>query len=388
MPLAPCDVRDRNDRLEEAVVAYFEAVERGHTPDRSQWVARYPELAAELAEFFANHDEVDLWTAPLREAALASSTGYRDLNRTQAETPGAPAVFPGGIVGDYKLLEEIARGGMGVVYKAWQISAQRTVALKMILAGHHASPADLQRFRDEAEAAAHLDHPNIVPLYEVGEDSGRPYYSMKLVEGGSLAQRAVQNPQVPTRGPVKLVAKVARALHHAHQRGIIHRDLKPANILLDPGGEPHVTDFGLAKRLHPRQGPFDPPLTQSGAGVGTLTYMAPEQASGQRDVTTAVDVYSLGVILYELLTGQPPFRSEDPLETLHRVLEEEPAPPRTSHPHIERDLETICLKCLCKEPARRYASALALAEDLERFLAGEPILARRTTPWERALKWT
>jgi tetratricopeptide (TPR) repeat protein len=388
MPLATCDIRDRNDRLEEAVVAYFEAVESGHTPDRSQWAARYPEVAAELAEFFASQDQVDSWTAPLREVARAASTDQRDRNLTQGATPGPAAAFSGGIVGDYELLEEIARGGMGVVFKARQISAGRTVALKMILAGPYASPADLQRFRAEAEAAAQLDHPNIVPLYGVGEDNGRPYFSMKLIEGGSLAHRTVQSPRMEIRGLVKLVATVARALHHAHQRGIIHRDLKPANILLDADGEPHLTDFGLAKRLTPRPGPFDPPLTQSGAVVGTLTYMAPEQAGGQRGVTTAADVYSLGVILYEMLTGQPPFRGSDPLETLHQVLEAEPAPPRSSHPHVERDLETICLKCLRKEPARRYASALALAEDLERFLAGEPILARRVTPWERVLKWT
>jgi tetratricopeptide (TPR) repeat protein len=388
MPLAPCDVRDRNDRLEEAVVAYFEAVESGHTPDQSQWAARYPELATELAEFFASQDQVDSWTAPLREVARAASTDYRDWSLTQGDTPGSAAAFSGSIVGDYELLEEIARGGMGVVYKARQISAKRTVALKMILAGPYASPADLQRFRAEAEAAAQLDHPNIVPLYGVGEDNGHPYFSMKLIEGGSLAQRVVQSPRMETRGLVKLVATVARALHHAHQRGIIHRDLKPANILLDADDEPHLTDFGLAKRLSPRPGPFDPPLTQSGAVVGTLTYMAPEQAGGQRGVTTAADVYSLGVILYEMLTGRPPFRGKDPLETLHQVLETEPAPPRTAHPHIERDLETICLKCLRKEPARRYASALALAEDLERFLAGEPVLARRAAPWERVLKWT
>ncbi|MCI0464179.1 MAG: protein kinase [Gemmataceae bacterium] len=393
MLLTPCDSRDRNSRLEEAVVAYFEALESGQAPDRSQWVARYPELAGDLAEFFANQDQVDSWTAPLREVARAASTEGRDPDRTQGDTPGGPAVIATGVVGDYELREEIARGGMGVVYKAWQISAQRTVALKMILAGPYASPADLQRFRAEAEAAAQLDHPNIVPLYEVGEDNGRPYFSMKLVEGGSLAQAVVRGPwsvvsKEQQQAAARLVATVARAVHHAHQRGIIHRDLKPANILLDPAGEPHVTDFGLAKRLTPRPAASDQPLTQSGAIVGTLTYMAPEQARGQKGVTTAADVYSLGVILYELLTGKPPFRADNPLETLHQVLEQEPAPPRMLQPHVERDLETICLKCLQKEPARRYASALALAEDLERFLAGEPIQARPTTPWERVRKWT
>ena len=279
--------------------------------------------------------------------------------------------------GDYELLEEIARGGMGVVYKARQISLDRTVALKMILAGHLASPEAVERFQSEARLAANLDHPHVVPVYEVGEHQGQHYFAMKWLEGGSLADK-VRDLTSDPKGAAALLEKVARAVHAAHQSGILHRDLKPANILLDGRGEPLVADFGLAKLIEKDRG-----LTRTGAVLGTPSYMAPEQVNASKTLMPAADIYALGAILYELLTGRPPFRGETPWETLNKVVADEPVPPRQIRANVWRDLEVICLKCLQKDPVQRYRSARELADDLQRFVAGEPIHARRR-PWLRS----
>ncbi len=334
----------------------------------------------------------------------ATSSAWRD--DPDRLIPSA-ATLAGVTVPGYDILEELGRGGMGVVYKARHRRLQRLVALKMVLAGAHVGQIGLARFRAEAEAVAKLLHSNIVQIYETGEHDGRPYFSLEFVEGGSLDKRMSESPTSP-RAAARFVETLARTMEFAHQRGIVHRDLKPANILLAKIGSqssvvrnrevdssslpadhwsrttvPKIADFGLVKRMGD-----DSSQTQSGAILGTPSYMAPEQAGGKnREIGPAVDIYSLGAILYELLVGRPPFKAGNPIDTVRQVIEQEPVKPRQLEPRVPHDLETICLKCLEKDPTRRFTSAADLAEDLGRFVDGDPILARPTPAWERAWKW-
>jgi WD40 repeat protein/serine/threonine protein kinase len=389
--------------------------EVGEAPQPEEYSRRFPHLASQLRPLFEVHRALE--SGQLLDSHRAAPAGTVTLP-TSGELPAVPG---------YEILGELGRGGMGVVYKARQKGLRRLVALKMILDREYAGPEQLARFRGEGEAVAQLRHPNIVQIYEVGEHAGHPYFSLELVEGGSLEQLAAGTP-LPACPAAELVQTLAGAVHYAHERGIIHRDLKPANILLRRKSEirnsksetnpkpeiprtetpsaarlgfkdsdfgfvsdfefrisdfdPKITDFGLAKRLG-EGGP-----TRTGAILGTPRYMAPEQAVGRPDrVDRRADVYALGVILYELLTGRPPFLAETPWDTLQQVQSQEPVSPRRLQPNVSRDLETICLKCLQKDPLRRYPDAAALAEDLRRFLAGEPIQARPVAAWERVAKW-
>ena len=336
-----------------------------------------------------------------------NSTRRTPASKPPADRFGSP-VGPLPVIPGYEVLDELGRGGMGIVYRAKHLALNRLVALKVISAAGASDPDELRRFRDEAEAVAHLQHPNIVQVYEVGEvgeSFGRPYLALELVAGGTLAQ-ALAGAPLPAQSAAVLLETLARAVQYAHTQGVIHRDLKPGNILLSKGEggrredgsgaddfppvgllpssfHPKVADFGLAKRIG-----CDSSQTATGVAVGTPSYMAPEQAAGLgRLIGPACDIYALGAILYEVLTGRPPFHAASPIETLQQVISADPVPPARLQPKLPRDLETICLKCLRKESRKRYSSAGALADELRRFLDGKPILARRTRVWERAVKW-
>jgi serine/threonine-protein kinase len=382
--------------LDLVIASYLVALENGNPPDRGELLQRHASLAPQLVAFFEDHDRLQGMAGSLLPSG-AMATRLIAKADTQ-DGPSGPASTVTGMegptdfslaevprFGDYELERELARGGMGVVYRARQRSLNRIVALKMLRSGSNATVADRQRFRSEASAVAQLEHPHIVPIYEVGEQDGQPYFSMKLFEGGSLAQHLPEYRANP-RAAARLLAIVANAVDHAHQRGILHRDLKPANILLDGQGQPHVSDFGLAKRLQPEAG--EAPLTQSGAILGTPSYMAPEQATGPAAaITTAVDVYALGAVLYEMLTGRPPFKGESVFDTLRQLVETAPVRPSILNSKVDHDLELICLKCLEKKPTLRYASARDLANDLNRYLNGESIQVRPANTREWLLRW-
>lgn len=368
--LAGANLRIRADLLKELLALELELrSESGEGPTARDYDDRFPDL----------HEFVGDVLAMLgRHAGPSSSIG---AGQTARDPGSGPLSLQLRQIGDYQIVEELARGGMGVVYKARQLSLNRMVALKMILAGQYASEAEVRRFCAEAEAAARLDHPHIVPILEVGRHQGHAFFTMKLIEGNDLARQVGRFVGDPRRAATIMVA-IAQAIHHAHRQGLIHRDLKPSNILIDPADRPHITDFGLVKRADAGASS----LTASGAVLGTPSYMAPEQAEGGR-VGPAADIYSIGAILYQLLTGRPPFRAATVAETLAQLIEHEPTPPRQLRPTIPRDLELICLKCLEKRPENRYASAAALAADLGRFLRGDGVRAGRSGPVRRLTRW-
>jgi serine/threonine-protein kinase len=385
-----------NHRLSELLLRWEDLRAQGRQINAEELCRDCPDQLTAVAERLAALEAVYriLDTATNASGTIESATRATDLTGDTGHGHSVPAV-PG-----FEILEELGRGGMGVVYKARQIKLNRLVALKMVLAGGFAGAEERGRFRREAEAVAGLQHPHVVQIYEVGEVDGNPFFSLEFVDGGSLDQKINGTP-LPARPAAALLETLAQAVDAAHQKGIIHRDLKPANVLLTADGLPKIADFGLAKRFDTERaargepGAHGQPLasatgakTQSGAILGTPSYMAPEQAGGQgKAVGPEADIYALGAILYELLTGRPPFKGATPLDTIQQVLGDEPVPPARLNPAVPRDLETICLKCLQKEVRKRYASARALAEDLGRWQAGEPIVARAVGRLERTAKW-
>jgi serine/threonine-protein kinase len=362
----------RDERLAQLLADLVDQHKRGEPADVESVARQHPEVAGELRA---------LWAAVLVTDDLArpgtdpkATIDHRPVAPVSAGAPDSSALPHR--VGDYELLAEIGRGAMGVVYKARQTSLGRLVAVKMLLGGDNASGVDLARFRAEAEAAARLEHPHVVPVYEVGECEGRAYFSMKYLEGTTLAKVVASGP-LPAQEAARYLVPICQAVHHAHQQGILHRDLKPSNILFDTEGRAHVSDFGLAKRLAAPGKVDRPALTMTGAIVGTPSYMAPEQAFGGRGtVSPASDIYSLGAILYEMLTGRPPFQGATHMDTLLMVREQEPVPPRLLNRSVNRELELICLKCLQKPPELRYGTAAQLGDDLEAFLRGDPTSVR------------
>ena len=394
----PSNGLSRDNRLNELIVEYLEAAERGAAPPVEEFVAKHAEFAESLRAFLNNQADFREMAKQVAPGSVVIAQGTvaappipvsgsdpfaATINVRPSESAAASLKPVLRYFGDYELLHEIARGGMGVVYKARQVSLNRIVAVKMILSGQLASEEDVRRFYTEAEAAAQLDHPGIVSIFEVGRHQDQHFFSMAYVDGPSLARRVANGP-LPPREAAELLKSVSEAVHYAHEKGVIHRDLKPGNILLGTDGRPRVTDFGLAKLTEQR----DESLTGTGQILGTPAYMPPEQAAAKISaIGRHSDVYSLGAVLYCLLTGRPPFYAATPLETLLQVQQQEPVSLRALNGTVPRDLETIVLKCLDKSPSRRYATAQQLAEELQRYLEGRPILARPVSRTERAWRW-
>jgi len=389
-----------DERLFSLLDSYVERLNRGDRPDPRLWLDAHPQLAAALKCLDALEAFVPPPRGPAPQAAVPTPGGITagflaqtvalDGHGSPVATSSFVAAMPLGEFGEYELLAEIGRGGMGVVYRARQTSLDRVVALKMILASHLASEDQVRRFQAEARAAAAVSHPHVVRVFEVGQIHAQHYFTMELVAGESLAARlaggtdrgARREPLTVDEG-ARLLTAVARAVEYLHRRGIVHRDLKPSNVLVDEEGRPFVTDFGLAKMFI-----ADSRSTATGMIAGTPSYMAPEQAAGRNaDVGPLSDVYSLGAMLYELLTGRPPFREENPLDTLLQVLEREPAWPREINAAVPRPLELICMKCLEKSPQDRYSSAAEVADELERYLTGEDLLVRPPGRMQRLWRW-
>jgi serine/threonine protein kinase len=362
---------DHDEQLAELLDSLQRDAAAGRAADIDGLAARHPHLAAELRGLWATMQ----FTSDFLNLSVITLDSPEPPPNPAATTPGLPRRF-----GEYELLQELGRGGMGVVYLARQPALHRDVALKLILRGDLATDDDRARFRAEATAAAQLTHAHVVPVYEVGEAEGQPFFSMQYVPGQTLAQRLAQGP-LPPREAAELLLPICRAIAAAHVRGVLHRDLKPSNILIDGGGRPFVTDFGLAKRISAPSSDAAArslrSITQTGAVIGTPGYMAPEQAAGDRGrVGPATDVYSLGAILYAMLTGRAPFQAASPIDTVLLVLEQDPPPPRLLNPSVDPDLEMIALKALQKPTDLRYPTAAALADDLEHYLRNEPISAR------------
>lgn len=359
---------EQDQRLAEILSSVADSVARGDLVDLETLCRTNPDLADELRRLWGTVLLTDTAGAA-RDEGLADSQSQESVSRWRSlKLPTT--------VDDYELLEELGRGGMGVVYRAKQISLGREVAIKMILRGRLASQSDFDRFLAEAAATAKLEHPHIVPVYEVGDVDGRPYFSMQLIEGQTLADK-VKNGPLPQRRAARIVATVARAIALAHREGVLHRDLKPSNILLTPEGTPMVTDFGLAKQAAGDDAAVGVDLTRSGVLLGTPSYMSPEQAGGRRAmIGPASDIYSLGAVLYFALTGRGPFVGDTPVDVVMQVIEQEPTPPRALRPRLDRDLEMIVIRCLQKPVDLRYETVEGLADDLDAYLDDEPVSAR------------